>query len=71
MDSKDAIKAIDAFCDRFGIKATSVGQMAVRNRRAYESIKSGGASLNTTRLVLEWVETETLARSASQTGDAA
>ena len=56
MDTKTIIKAIDAHANEFGMEATSIGQMAVKNRRIYENLKNGGdIQLKIANRLLDWI----------------
>ena len=56
MSTLDTITAIDAHAKRFGLKVTTIGQMAVGNRHAYDRIKSGRAHILTAQRIAEWIE---------------
>ena len=62
MQENDTIKRIDAHAAEFGLKVTTIGQMAVRSRNAYDRIKEGTAHLNTERRVLAWLDQDRAAR---------
>lgn len=70
MQQETVIKAIDDFCAETGLKPSSVGQMAVRNRHTYRNIKRGSASLAVTRAVVAWIEAERQKRSIPTEGTA-
>ena len=56
MQDVDVIKAMEAHAAELGIKVTTLGQMAVKSRHAYQRIKNGTAHRDTGRRVLEWIE---------------
>lgn len=69
MDKNSVIKTIDEFCKIAGMKPSSVGQLSVANRGAYDRIKSGSAHLNTITQMLEWIAAEKVRRGLVASGD--
>lgn len=62
MNTLETISAIDAHAKRFGLKVTTIGQLAVGNRHAYDRIKSGCAHISTAQRIAEWVKRDALER---------
>lgn len=56
MQRSDIIKAIDDFSAKSGLKPSTIGQYAARNRNAYKSLKSEGrVSIATIERLLCWM----------------
>lgn len=70
MQYTDIIKAMEDHARDYGPSVQSIGQMAVKNRHAYERIKRGTAHRDTGRRIIEWIKEDRLARMA-KAGDAA
>lgn len=64
MDQKAAIKAMEAHSSEFGLKLTTIGQMAVNNRNAHARLKRGTAQISTVERILDWIENDKAAREA-------
>lgn len=57
MKTSDIIKAIETHACDFGMKATSIGQMAVGNRHVYSRLTSGNdIQIRTAERLLDWIE---------------
>lgn len=66
MDQSEIIKAIEAHAKDFGIRVTTIGQVAVNNRHAYDRIKAGRAHRATETTLLEWLKSDREIREAAQ-----
>lgn len=62
MQEIDVIKAMEAHAEEFDLELTSIGQMAVRNRNAYERVKRGTAHRDTESRIVEWISADRAAR---------
>lgn len=62
MDQQTAIKAMEAHSAKFGLKVTTIGQMAVNNRYAYDRLKKGSAHVSTVTSILKWIAEDAAAR---------
>lgn len=72
MQDTDIIKAMDAYAAESGLLVTTIGQMAVANRNAYERLKKGTAHRKTGERILAWITKDRKTRKLSkQQGDAA
>jgi hypothetical protein len=60
------IAAMDAHAKDFGLEVTTIGQLAVQSRHAYERIKRGTAHRETERRVAAWIKQDRLARVAEK-----
>lgn len=65
MGEADIIKAMDDHAKDFGIKVTTIGQLAVKSRHAYDRIKNGTAHRDTGRRIAEWLEADRASRAAA------
>lgn len=65
MEQIKAIRAMEAHAERFGVKLTTVGQLAVGNRHAYDRLKKGTAHRATAARILDWIKRDIEARAAS------
>lgn len=70
MHDLEIIKAMDAHAEKFGLEVTTIGQMAVKSRHAYDRIKRGTAHRDTEKRIFDWIQADRSARLKSQ-GDAA
>jgi hypothetical protein len=66
MQDHQIIKAIEQHAEDFGLGPSTIGQMAVKNRHAYERLKKGTAHRNTGRDVMAWIEQDRAAREAAK-----
>lgn len=66
MDKNTTIKAIDAYAKKYGLLVTTVGQLSVQNRNAYDRIKSGTAHRDTEERILSWIDVDTQRRESAQ-----
>ena len=63
MQTTDIIAAIDRHAKATGLKATSIGQMAVRNGRLYENLKAGGSiQISTANRLMDWMAADLASR---------
>lgn len=63
MNRADAIAAIKAHADRFGLKATTIGQMAVRNRHLLRNLEQGkDVQIGTLERLAEWMREDAAKR---------
>lgn len=70
MSREAAIKAMDDFHKSFNVKPTSIGQLAVNNRNAYDRLVAGTAHHTTATAIIQWVADETERRNSVQDGAA-
>lgn len=56
MQDIQVIKAMDDYAAKLGVKVTTLGQMSVKSRKAYERIKNGTAHRETSVRILQWIE---------------
>lgn len=63
MQDNDVIKAMEAHAKVMNVKLTTLGQMAVKSRKAYERIKNGTAHRDTLVRMMQWIEADKKARS--------
>jgi len=66
MQENNIIKAIDDHAKAYRLKVTTIGQLAVRNKNAYDRIKRGTAHRDTISRVAEWIDADKAAREAAQ-----
>lgn len=64
MDQSLLIEAIDAHSERYGLKKTTIGQLAVQNRNAYARLVNGTAHVGTASRLAEWLEKDRANREA-------
>lgn len=62
MQDIEIIKAMEQHAEVFNLEVTTIGQMAVKNRHAYERLKKGTAHGKTARDVMDWIERDRAAR---------
>lgn len=66
MDTQDIIAHIEAHAKVTGLKPTTIGQMAVRNRTIYEKLVRGGdIQLRTASALLDWMRADLARRGLS------
>lgn len=66
MVANEIIKAMDAHARKYGLKVTTIGQMAARNRKAYERAQAGTLNFNTAERILDWIRADREKREAKQ-----
>jgi hypothetical protein len=64
MQNTPTIKAIEEHAERFNLEVSTIGQLSVKNRHAYDRIKKGTAHCNTVRDVMAWIEQDRSDRAA-------
>lgn len=69
MQTPDIIKAMRQHAEDFNLELSTIGQNAVKNRRAYERIKSGTAQIDTVTRVAAWLADDRAKRTAQRQGD--
>ena len=62
----DAIRVMDQHAAKYGISVSTIGQMSVRNRNAYDRIKAGTAHRITSTRILDWIADDRIARGTPQ-----
>ena len=67
MQENQIIKAMDDHAKAYGLKVTTIGQFAVRNKNAYARIKRGTAHRDTIRRVAEWLSADKAERDTQGT----
>lgn len=68
MQNTHTIKAIEEHAAKFKLALSTIGQLSVNNRHAYDRIKKGTAHCNTVRDVMAWIEIDRAERSAPPRG---
>jgi hypothetical protein len=58
MQYDDLIKAMEQHAADFGLKLSSIGQMAVRNRHAYDNLKRDVAQGRTASELRAWLDAD-------------
>ena len=58
----EAAAAMEAHSEAFGLELTTIGQMAVQNRNAYQRINRGTARKATAQAIMDWIERDRAAR---------
>ena len=66
MDKTLVIQAIEAHAKRYRLKKTTIGQMAVGNRNAYDRLLKGTAHVGTAIRIAEWIEQDRASREAER-----
>ncbi|MCD1621136.1 hypothetical protein K7H20_24160 [Salipiger manganoxidans] len=69
MDHKAAIKAMEAHAERYKLKLTTIGQLAVGNRNAHERLRKGSAHTATAARILEWISKDQKSRSSREAAE--
>jgi len=71
MHNTDIINAMDQHAKDFNLEVTTIGQMAVQSRHAYDRIRRGTAHIETAVRIAGWLEADRAARTPNQGGQAA
>lgn len=58
MQSDDLIKSMERHAADFGLKLSSIGQMAVRNRHAYDNLKRDAMQGRTAAKLRDWLDAD-------------
>ena len=58
MTQNTPIEIIEAHCREFGLKESSLGQMAGYDGRTVERVRRGSVSVNVQNNILAWIEAD-------------